>query len=303
MPQILYIVYWALRLGPIGLGIMASLILGLGLYLQVLQNEGHADDAAALLAGPPAAVDVANFYPDLHATEQGEVVPRGQAVYDFAYELRLEKDTGDDAFMVPLVSSTSFDDTEIVGIAFFYETGFDFDRLTPEFLMNGVVDFGDVGPIMEYNGSISGLCRWSDLNEDAFFEKGLKLSDDLVVIWPYLHGREDKFAPPKADETSMFGLFSKIAGGLVLLALAKLVFASKPDDTPTLQGPTAADTRWPPRLNPSHPPTQPMQCRFGNSALRVSLKPFLANLKRLLQPPLTEIHPARHALMQLQPRP
>lgn len=107
MPQILYIVYWVLRLGPIGLGIMASLILGLGLYLQVLQNEGHADDAAALLAGPPAAVDVANFDPDLHATEQGEVVLRGQAVYDFAYELRLEKDTGDDdAFMVPLVSST-----------------------------------------------------------------------------------------------------------------------------------------------------------------------------------------------------
>lgn len=243
MPQILYIVYWVLRLGPIGLGIMASLILGLGLYLQVLQNEGHADDAAALLAGPPAAVDVANFDPDLHATEQGEVVLRGQAVYDFAYELRLEKDTGDDdAFMVPLVSSTSFDDTEIVGIAFFYETGFDFDRLTPEFLMNGVVDFGDVGPIMEYNGSISGLGRWSDLTEDAFFEKGLKFSDDLVVIWPYLHGREDKFAPPKADETSMFGLFSKIAGGLVLLALAKLVFASKPDDTPTVQGPTAADT-------------------------------------------------------------
>lgn len=108
--------------------------------------------------------------------------------------------------------------------------------------MNGVVDFGDVGPIMEYNGSISGLGRWSDLTEDAFFEKGLKFSDDLVVIWPYLHGREDKFAPPKADETSMFGLFSKIAGGLVLLALAKLVFASKPDDTPTVQGPTAADT-------------------------------------------------------------
>ena len=50
-----------LRLGPIGLGVIAVAILGLGYFLQLKSNELDATKAAALAAGPPDAVNIAAF--------------------------------------------------------------------------------------------------------------------------------------------------------------------------------------------------------------------------------------------------
>lgn len=227
------------RLGPIGLGIGAVIVLGVGYFLQVSQNDRAAAEAAALAAGPPAAVDVAAFDPDRDVTELREVVLRGQAVFEFAYELTIEKGSGDlEGFMVPIVSENGSSETDVVAIALFYESGFRHDRLTPDFLMNGLVGFGDIGPIMEYNGKLRSLGTWAEITQDAFAEKGLSFSDDLIVVWPFIDGREVAFAPPEAGATTMFGLFSKIAGVIGLLALAKLVFRKEPGaDVPVVSEP------------------------------------------------------------------
>ncbi|SMX43515.1 hypothetical protein [Octadecabacter ascidiaceicola] len=230
MPHILSALYNFLRLGPIGLGVGAAIVLGIGYFLQVSQNDRVAAKAAALAAGPPAAVDVAKFDRESDATDLREVVLRGQAVFDYAYRLTLEKDTSDlEAFMVPIVSETATSERDIVAIALFYESGFRHDRLTPEFLTNGLMGFGDIGPIMEYNGKLSSLGSWEEITQDAFAEKGLTFSDDIIVVWPFIDGREVAFAPPEADDTTMFGFFSKIAGAIGLLALAKLVFRKEPE--------------------------------------------------------------------------
>ena len=233
MLHILSALYSFLRLGPIGLGIGAAIILGIGYFLQISQNDRIAAEAAALAAGPPVAVDVAKFDRERDATELREVVLRGQAVFDFAYRLTLEKDTSDlEAFMVPIVSETATSERDIVAIAFFYESGFRHERLTPEFLTNGLMGFGNIGPIMEYNGKLSSLGTWEDITLDAFAEKGLMFNDDMLIVWPYIDGRAVAFAPPEADETTMFGFFSKIAGAIGLLALIKLVFGKEPEAQP-----------------------------------------------------------------------
>lgn len=142
MLHILSPLFSFVRLGPIGLGIGAAIMLGIGYFLQVSQNDRIAAVASALAAGPPAAVDVAKFNHERDATDLREVA----------------------------------------------------------------------------------------------------------------------FTPPDANETTMFGIFSKIAGAIGLLALAKLVFRNEPQDQP--EAPEAIQPTLSPEIAPA---PKPMQPRFGNS--------------------------------------
>lgn len=254
MLHILSALYGFVRLGPIGLGIGAAIMLGIGYFLQVSQNDRVAAEAAALAAGPPAAVDVAKFDRERDTTELREVMLRGQAVFDYAYELTLETDSGElEGFMVPIVSETAMSDKEVVAVAFFYERGFSHDRLTSAFKTRGVVGFGEIGPIFEYNGEIRSLGIWTDITEDVFAIEGLSFENDLLVVWPYLDGREVEFAPPAAGEMTMFGLFSKIAGAIGLLALGKLAFGNKAKPTQRADGMNASAVRANPDFEPIPP--------------------------------------------------
>lgn len=232
MQYILGALIWIIRRGPIGLGVLAVVLLGLGYYLQIGQNERNAQKLAAIEAGPPAVVDITKFDADRDVTDVKEVVVRAQAVMEDAYRLTLEKDGTDDfAFMVPLVSPTAASDRVLFGIALFTSSQFTEDDLTPELMTTGIVGFGDYGPIVEYNGRVSSLGQWDELVTESLQIEGLTLGANAVMVRPYLEGREAALTP---SETTIFGLLSKVAGVLGLLALGKLVFSSKPDEaTPT----------------------------------------------------------------------
>lgn len=226
----LNLLYKFLRLGPLGLGVIALAVLALGFYLQIGEYTRDVQRAAALAAGAPAAVDIVKFDRDRDMTDLREVVVRAQPIMDVAYRLTLTKDSGNDhVFMIPLVSEHSNSETAIVGIAYFDSRTDDFDNITPELLMTGMVGFGGVAPLIEYNGRLGSMGQWDDLTEESFFDEGLTLPQNPVVVWPYPEGSAVALAPRGADDMTIFGLLSKIAGAIGLLALAKLVFSSKPD--------------------------------------------------------------------------
>lgn len=227
------LLYKFLRLGPLALSLIAVAVLGLGFYVQIEQNGYDARKAAALAAGPPAVVGISKLNLESDVTVMDEVVVQAQPVLDFAYRLTLDRGGSDDhVFMVPLVSPTATLETAIVGIAYFPADTADFANITTELLMTGVTGFGDVGPVTTYNGEISGMGKWDDLTEEAFFDEGLSIPYSPVIIWPYMDGRDVALAPPAPDEATVFGLFSMIAGAIAVLALAKLVLRGKADDDP-----------------------------------------------------------------------
>ena len=219
-----------LRLGPLGLGVIAIAILAGGYFLQVEMNKTAAAEARALAAGPPKPVDIARFDRDRDMSSVREVMVQAQPVLDFAYRLTIEqKGTDDHVFMVPLVAADAISETDILGIAYFTSPNEDFDNITPELLMRGMSSFGTVGPVITYNGKLRSMGSWDDLTEEAFFDEGLAMPANPVVVWPYMEGREVALAPAEVGDLTAFGLLSKLAGAIGLLALAKIAFKpSKP---------------------------------------------------------------------------
>lgn len=235
----LNLIWGFLRLGPLALGGIAVAILGAGYYLQIQQNERNVLRLQALQDGPPAVVDIMKFDSDVHTTELREAVVRAQPLFDNAYRLTLEKNGPDDfSYMVPLVSADAASDRVAFGIALYTSGSFTFDDLTDELLYRGITDFGDYGPILEYNGKVSGLGQWDEMVDEALAMEGLTMAANPVIIRPYLEGREAALTPP---ETTVFGFLSKVAGAIGLLALGKIVFGGKAQTPPAREPETIPD--------------------------------------------------------------
>lgn len=231
MHYVLGFVISLLKRGPLTLGAVAVAILGAGFYLQIGENERTAARLAAIEAGPPPVVEITKFDEDRDMTGQREVVVRAQPVIEHAYRLTYSENSGDDyAFMVPLLGTNATNSKVVFGIAFYHSRDFTFDDITPDLMLNGVTDFGDYGPIVDYNGRVSSLGKWQDMTDEAFIEQGLTLDDNAVIVWPYLDGRTAALTP---SDLTIFDFFSYIAGALGLLALGKLVIGKNPEDTPT----------------------------------------------------------------------
>lgn len=216
-------------LGPIALGAIAVVLLGLGYVLQVKQNTFEAGKAAALLAGPPLVVAIAEYDRDRDRNGALESVVQAQAAFDYSYDLWFE-DSPDYVVMVPLLAADAMNETDVLGVAYFEVT----DELT-EAAVDAAMDasfvrYAEFGPVLNLSGRIKGMEGWGSQTKDAFADEGLVMPDNPVVIWPYMEGRDAALAPRREGTMSIFGLISKVAGFIGLVALFKLCVRRKDED-------------------------------------------------------------------------
>lgn len=227
--------------GPMALFAGAVAVLALGYFLQLSENERELRKAAALAAGPPAVVDIEEYDRATDRTDMGEVNLRAQLDFSMDYQLTLEGSSSTDrALMVPLMEVET---GEPVGVALFTTGNFQFEDMEPMALLAKSQGFGEVGPILSLNGETGALGKWDEIVEDSFREQGRTFAPGFLIVYPYVEGRAAAFAP---KTSTIFGLFSKIAGAIALLAILKLVFR-KPD-------PVAVEIPDLPPLQPSQAP-------------------------------------------------
>lgn len=218
-----------LCLGPIALGLIASAVMALGYFLQVNANERAAFNALALQNGPPAMVQLSEGIEPTN--DAREVVVQAELLWEHSYDLWLEDDFGTDyVVMFPLVVAGSSNTNNVLGVAMFKSEDDQYALPSAQILDEWYVRDGKFGPVMNLNGRLGSLGQWDDLTAESFVDEGLAMPESPVVIWPYIEERDIALAPPPADQMTIFGLLSKIAGAIGLLAIAKLVFQNKPED-------------------------------------------------------------------------
>lgn len=231
--------------GPLALFGGAAAVLAVGYFLQVSENEREVRKAAALAAGPPPVVNIEDYDRATDRTDMGEVNLRAQLDFSMDYQLTLEGSSSTDrALMVPLMEAET---GEPVGVALYTGRNFQFEDMEPMALLAKSQGFGEVGPILHLNGETGPLGKWDEIVEDSFREQGRAFAPGFLIVYPYVDGREAAFAPK--TNSSVFGLFSKIAGAIALLGILKLVFR-KPD-------PVAAEIPDLPPLQPAEAPQTP----------------------------------------------
>ncbi|MCF2871066.1 hypothetical protein L0664_08305 [Octadecabacter sp. G9-8] len=231
-----------LQLGPMALGAIAAAILGAGFYLQVLDNERTAQQVQALRAGQPAVVDLTDARTAEALSVIGEVNAQAQLAWDYSYDLWYEESLGVDyVVMFPLLAPNSSSLNEVIGVALFEADDDSFTTLSPEMVDAWFVSDGVHGPVMNLNGELDKMGKWQDLVEDSFYDEGLQMPADPIVIWPYVQGRDVALAPAQPGDLTIFGVLSKVAGVIGLIALGKMVFGRKPEDDAPLDRPETAD--------------------------------------------------------------
>ncbi|WP_296416857.1 hypothetical protein [Pseudooctadecabacter sp.] len=219
------LILWFLRLGPMALGVISALIFVGAYFLQVESNTRQAADRRAIEAGPPAAVEVQAFDRALDVSPVREAMIEAQLLWDYSYNLSYEKDwTTDYVVMFPIVAPTESDPNAVRGFAMLTAKDSRFSTFTPAQVKEMVLDDGKLGPVMSLNGEIRGLGQWRGLVEESMVDMGLAMPEDAVVIWPYMDGRAAALGAPADGTFTIFGILSKVAGVIGLLALAKLAF-------------------------------------------------------------------------------
>lgn len=243
---VLYLISGFFRLGPLGLGMIAAMIMGAGYYLQVLENQRMARDAQALAAGMPEVVDVRDARGAAALSAVDEVNAQTQLAWDYSYDLWYEENLGADfTVMFPILAPDASSMNDVIGVAMFQAEDESFETLGPEMVKAWFVGEADYGPVMNLNGELDGMGKWQGLVEDSFYDLGLTMPADPIVIWPYIDGRDVALAPREAGAWTIFGVLSKVAGAIGLFALGKLVIGRKPEDEipePAMMGGVAMNT-------------------------------------------------------------
>lgn len=218
-------IYFFFRLPWWALGVIAAAVLGAGWYLQTLDNEREAAYARALVEGPPALVDITAFNKDTDMNAAREVYVQAQAAFEYSYDLWFE-DSSDYVVMVPLLAADATNATDVLGVAFFEVTDALSEAAVDAAMEASFVRYADFGPVVNLNGRIKGMAGWDGQTKDAFADEGLVMPENPVVIWPYMEGREVALAPREASSWTIFGVISKVAGAIGLLAILKLAVRS-----------------------------------------------------------------------------
>ena len=220
-----------LRLGPIALGIVSLLIFIGAYFLQVEINKSETAKLRAMDAGAPAAVQVQSFDPDRDVSPVREAVIEAQLLWNYSYDLWYAKEWSTDyVVMFPIVAATQTDPNTVLGFAMLKAEDGNFSTFTPEQVEERLIDDGLLGPVMTLNGEVRGLGQWEELVEDSMVDMGLTMPQDAIVIWPFMEGREVALGGLKEGTMTMFGMLSKVAGAIGLLAIGKLAFRRKDDD-------------------------------------------------------------------------
>ncbi|KIQ68067.1 hypothetical protein [Wenxinia marina] len=213
----------ALSLSPVILFGLAALIGGAGVWAEMQVRDGNARRLAALNAGPPPIIDIAQYDAAVDGRPFEEVYLRVQLDFALDYELTLERRRGPDlhAYMIPIYGERAMAGDAPLGVLFYDRPGQAPDEVDPLTLFEEAKGIGAIGPVLAINGDDRGLGRWSGIVADALRDHGLQLPPDAVILRPFDGGRAAGLAPTPLWVTGM--LFWAVAAFFVLFAVARIV--------------------------------------------------------------------------------
>lgn len=216
----------------------------LGEHAQLSHRAAQDERAEALVAGPPAPVDIARYDPAADPHPAGEVTLRGWIDTDLTHELvhTVDVETVGRRSLYLLFGEDDPAGAEVVRGAIVLDEA---ERPAfEEMLSTSWVDYARHGYIFEINGFARGDAPYDKLAFQAISERGLRPAPGFVFLTPFLDGRAAALAPVE-DDRRIRELFWLLAGGIVLLGVVKRVHGVVLAGTPRISGaePDGAEAR------------------------------------------------------------
>ena len=192
-----------------------------------MQSAGGAEERAAQIqaaidAGPPAAVDLdAYAHP---GTKFAEGTFRAQIVTDETTRLVDRTNgikTGEDIMVVLADPEAAAGLKQFRGIMILSTT--EFDQFT-DWVIDHAVDFGPLGPVVEFTGSVSKSDGEASHARDAIENHGGTVASDVVYVSPYItQTREEGLAAALTRAEQTQGNMNGIAAFIALFGIGKLL--------------------------------------------------------------------------------
>ena len=199
---------------------LAGGVVWLGMQMAGGAEERAAQIQAAIDAGPPAAVALNSFTrPDqkfVEGTFQAQVVTSETTrLIDRTNGVK----TGED-IMVVLADPAAGESTRAFhGLMILSTSEYE---LFADWAMERVVGFGELGPVIEFSGSVSNYDSEASHAKDALADRGNSVTSGALYISPYItQTRDEALASALNSANNTQGNMNGIAGFIALFGLGK----------------------------------------------------------------------------------
>lgn len=209
-------------LNPMVLALASVATLATGMVLQGAENRENRGKAAALMAGPPAALAVEELAARLPAHPFDEVTVTAQLDIGSTRLMTVATPTGRErAAAIPLVPVGAQPGDRAIALALFTAADFSFAEVAQSGFLAFSDRIGPLGPILTLNGREGDLGVFGPAVAERQLRGDLAVPPGAPVIAPFLRGRAAAYEPWSHFGRPAVTLFAPVTGLLAFLALLR----------------------------------------------------------------------------------